>query len=41
MIDKDTIAAISTAHGKSAIGIIRVSGQNVQAIINEFVTQTH
>ena len=37
MIDKDTIAAISTAHGKSAIGIIRVSGQNVQAIINEFV----
>ena len=37
MSDKDTIAAISTAHGKSAIGVIRVSGQNVQSIINEFV----
>ena len=28
-----TIAAISTAHGKSAIGIVRVSGSNVKKLI--------
>ena len=29
----NTIAAISTAHGKSAIGIVRVSGNNVKKLI--------
>ena len=37
MIVRETIAAISTPHGKSAIGIIRVSGQSVPLIIKEFI----
>ena len=37
MTAKETIAAISTAHGKSAIGVIRVSGKNVLKIIKDFI----
>lgn len=33
MSSVNTIAAISTAHGKSAIGIVRVSGNNVKKLI--------
>ena len=33
-----TIAAISTAHGKSAIGIIRVSGNNVKKIVKSHLS---
>lgn len=33
----NTIAAISTAHGRSAIGVIRVSGDNVVKIIDNFI----
>ncbi len=37
MIVKETIAAISTAYGKSAIGVIRVSGQNVHTVIRDLI----
>ena len=37
MTAKETIAAISTAHGKSAIGVIRVSGKNTLKIIKDFI----
>ena len=37
MTSRDTIAAISTAYGKSAIGIIRASGDNITSIINDFI----
>ena len=37
MTVKETIAAISTAHGKSAIGVIRISGKNVLNIIKDFI----
>ena len=33
----NTIAAISTPYGKSAIGVIRVSGDNVCEIIETFI----
>ena len=33
----NTIAAISTAYGRSAIGVIRVSGENVLKIIDNFI----
>ena len=39
MRDQDTIAAIATAHGRSAIGVIRVSGPQVQDIINEHLVK--
>ena len=35
MRDDDTIAAIATANGRSAIGIIRISGPDVDAILNK------
>ena len=35
MRDDDTIAAIATANGRSAIGIIRISGPDVGAILNK------
>ncbi len=35
MRDNDTIAAIATANGRSAIGIIRVSGPGVDVILHE------
>ncbi len=35
-----TIAAISTSYGRSAIGVIRVSGQNVTKIIETFIGKT-
>ena len=47
MISTSTIAALSTAYGKSAIGIIRVSGTNVPNIIKVLpdvegpLTETH
>ena len=37
MRDNDTIAAIATAHGRSAIGIIRISGPGVEDILHEHV----
>ena len=37
MNSKNTIAAISTAYGKSGIGIIRISGDNVLKIIDVFI----
>ena len=37
MRDNDTIAAIATAHGRSAIGIIRISGPRVEDILHEHV----
>ena len=37
MAATETIAAISTAHGKSAIGVIRVSGKNVLTIVKDFI----
>ena len=37
MNSTNTIAAISTAYGRSGIGIIRVSGDNVPKIINVFI----
>ena len=37
MTVKETIAAISTAQGMSAIGVIRVSGKNVLKIIKDFI----
>ena len=37
MNSTNTIAAISTAYGRSGIGIIRVSGDNVLKIINVFI----
>ena len=37
MRDNDTIAAIATAHGRSAIGIIRISGPGVEVILHEHV----
>ena len=40
MNSSSTIAALSTAYGKSAIGIIRVSGKNVLAIIKSFLSHT-
>ena len=38
MNSSSTIAALSTAYGKSAIGIIRVSGKNVLTIIRSFLS---
>ena len=35
MRDNDTIAAIATANGRSAIGIIRISGPNIGVILNK------
>ena len=35
-----TIAAISTSYGRSAIGVIRVSGRNVTRIIDAFIGKT-
>lgn len=37
MNSKNTIAAISTAYGRSGIGIIRISGDNVLKIIDVFI----
>jgi tRNA modification GTPase len=37
MNSKNTIAAISTAYGRSGIGVIRVSGDNVLKIIDAFI----
>ena len=37
MNSKNTIAAISTAYGRSGIGVIRVSGDNVLKIIDVFI----
>ena len=37
MRDNDTIAAIATAHGRSAIGIIRISGPGVEIILHKHV----
>ena len=40
MKSDNTIAAISTSYGRSAIGVIRVSGQNVTKIIEAFIDKT-
>ncbi len=37
MIDQDTIAAIATPPGKGGIGIVRISGPDVQNIANELL----
>ena len=37
MNSKNTIAAISTAYGRSGIGVIRISGDNVLKIIDIFI----
>jgi tRNA modification GTPase len=37
MTDKDTIAAIATAAGRSAIGVVRVSGPRLERIIDAMV----
>ena len=37
MNSKNTIAAISTAYGRSGIGVIRISGDNVLKIIDVFI----
>jgi len=37
MTDKDTIAAIATAAGRSAIGVVRVSGPRLTRIINAII----
>ena len=37
MTDKDTIAAIATAAGRSGIGVVRVSGPRVEPIIKSMV----
>jgi tRNA modification GTPase len=37
MTDKDTIAAIATAAGRSGIGIVRVSGPRLEHIINAII----
>jgi len=37
MTDKDTIAAIATAAGRSGIGVVRVSGPRLERIINDMV----
>ena len=36
MRDNDIIAAIATANGRSAIGIIRISGPNIDVILNKY-----
>ena len=41
MRDDDTIAAIATANGRSAIGIIRISGPDVGAILNKHAPNIH
>jgi len=37
MIDKDIIAAIATAEGRSGIGIVRVSGSRLESLIDDIV----
>jgi tRNA modification GTPase len=37
MTDKDTIAAIATAAGRSGIGVVRVSGPRLERIINAMI----
>lgn len=37
MTTTDTIVAIATPHGKSAIGVIRFSGINIRKIIDKFI----
>jgi len=37
MTDKDTIAAIATAAGRSGIGVVRVSGPRLERIINAII----
>ena len=37
MMTTDTIAAIATPYGKSAIGVIRFSGINTHKIIDKFI----
>jgi len=37
MIDKDTIAAIATAAGRSGIGIVRVSGSRLEPILKAMI----
>ena len=37
MMTTDTIAAIATPYGKSAIGVIRFSGINTYKIIDKFI----
>jgi len=37
MTDKDTIAAIATAAGRSGIGVVRISGPRLERIINAIV----
>ena len=34
----ETIAAISTAYGNAAIGVIRISGNHVQNIIDKYIS---
>ena len=37
MIDKDTIAAIATAAGRSGIGVVRISGPRLEPFINDII----
>ncbi len=40
MKETETIAAISTAYGNAAVGIVRVSGKSVQNIIKKHIGST-
>jgi len=37
MIDRDTIAAIATAAGRSGIGVVRVSGQRLEPMVRAII----